>query len=542
MIADPFDTPPPITPSALAEDPGAFDALADLFLGTMGGVAAHDTAMGMAPRTGRAATNASAIDDPASAVATRAETDRPRLTLVGDLNPGREAAPSPMPRERHADHAASNGPARRTAPVHASRGTRQPTIPTVPPPVEAVILGHLPVMASAWASQYVRHVADRVQGPVAMARLSAGRVRIEVVAPAGGSHAATHAPTLEAALAMIGDAARRVVIFGDAECEMRAARTPGVERVTLLSSGDEAGIVAAYSIVKRLAERPESTGHHAGHEPQSAAAKIHVAVLGAPPARSEYVLDRLDKACRTFLSLPLKRDACIARIGTGSVGVEVFEGPLDAPVEDFIAMLAVGRVPAMPAASAFSGQSPPEPDDEFIEPAPAPEMPVARRQPIATAALRHETHEPAATPAHEPTAHGIECPTNPEGALASLVDGLEALEARCPAAPEVEIAIAECGTLHVLARAEAYGDPGRALIRLEAAAGWARLNRRVLALTLSPRHRATSRVGLAGASVVTHLFTDQPAHWRTLLDGNIRLHVMLPVVAAVGGWACAAMN
>ncbi len=42
MIADHFDAP--------SDDPAAFDALADLFLGSNGNVAAHDAAMGVTPR------------------------------------------------------------------------------------------------------------------------------------------------------------------------------------------------------------------------------------------------------------------------------------------------------------------------------------------------------------------------------------------------------------------------------------------------------------------------------------------------------------
>lgn len=529
MIADHFDAP--------SDDPAAFDALADLFLGSTGNVAAHDAAMGVTPRGMRGSAGGAPVKGEAEAHVGAAATARaggspgaapaangappvregPRLMLVSDLNPAREVTPEPAP--------AGAAPAARARRGRAERGengagTRGPG--GASPGVEVVVLGHLPVMASAWASQYARHAADRVQGPVAVARVSGGRVRIELVPPAGGAAGAVAGGLteggvrgdLDAALSVVRASARRVIVFGEGDLEERAARARGVSRVTLLSSGDEAGVVAAYGIVKRLAGAIGGCGDGDGPA-------LHAAVMGAPPARADYVLDRLERACRTFLRLPLRRDTCIARIGGGPVGVEVYDGPLDAPVEDLVAMLAVGEV----GPPAFESASPDTLNALGADAASIPAPGLARPDPLGEAGPSD-----AVDPGTEDA---------PEGLLSDLVcAGLETLEARCPGAPEVEIALDESGVLHVLARAEAYADPGRALVRLATAGGWAWANRRVLGLT---RARGGPVID-ESAAVVSHLFTDQPARWRGLLDAPIRMHVMLPARPTAGAWACADLN
>lgn len=526
MIADHFDAP--------SDDPAAFDALADLFLGSNGSVAAHDAAMGVAPRgmrgsagggssVGAGATNQEAAAAP-TAPGVHVGREGPRLVLVNDLNPAREVCPEPG--------SAGAGPTPRARRERAARGVAgedEGGSGGMSRGVEVVILGHLPVMASAWASQYARHAADRVQGPVAVARVSGGRVRIEMVPPAGGvvggvvgglaearGLEAGAARDLDAALSLIRETARRVIVFGEGVLEERAARAQGVSRVTLLSSGDEAGVVAAYGIVKRLAgaigDRAEGEGP-----------VLHVAVMGAPPARADYVLDRLERACRTFLRLPLRRDTCIARIGGGPVGVEVYDGPLDAPVEDLVAMLAVGEVggPAFESVGTEGAPGPETAPAQYAAPSATPPSPLS---------------DVASDVGAERCGDGASAP---DGLLSDLVcAGLGTLEARCPGAPEVEIALDESGVLHVLARAEAYAEPGRALVRLATAAGWAWANRRVLGLTRAPGGPMIDE----SAAVVSHLFTDQPARWRGLLDAPIRMHVMLPARPAAGAWACADLN
>lgn len=127
----------------------------------------------------------------------------------------------------------------------------------------------------------------------------------------------------------------------------------------------------------------------------------------------------------------------------------------------------------------------------------------------------------------------------PEGSLTLHIPGLMALEARCPLAPEVELAIDEFGAMHALARAESHAQAARALQRLMIASSWAESNRRVLELTL--RGGGSRWIG-AGAPTM-HVFTDQPKLWRGMLESPLKLHLLAVVDRAANpDWVCAELN
>jgi hypothetical protein len=56
--------------------------------------------------------------------------------------------------------------------------------------IEGLILGHLPVLASAWATQYARHLAATMNVPVALLRLRAGEGALDVFGPSATEGAA----------------------------------------------------------------------------------------------------------------------------------------------------------------------------------------------------------------------------------------------------------------------------------------------------------------------------------------------------------------
>lgn len=481
MIADPHKL----------GNPDAFDALADLFLGQMNAVQAHDAALGATPRT-RSGADRTALHAPSREV-----SSSHKLTLA-DVRPTHDADCD-----------------RKLPPVE------------VPPRIEALVLGHLPVMASAWAAQYARHVADRIQKPVAAIRLAGGggdHVRIELHTPAGSGNAGPRAATnIIAAVEAVRKHAARIILMTDTGREPELAQTAGIDRVTLLTSGDEAGIVAAYGLIKTLAQRLKAA-HGPGGE-----AVLRVAVMGAPPARAEFVVERLRDAARAFLGIELPSDACIARIGPGPVGAELFDGCMDAPVQDLVGMLnttvatpRLARVEPEAAATHVEVTEVAEPVVAKIEP---PVAAIGTGQPAGARAESscHATG-PAASHAHP-------------GSLSGFVSGLVSMAARYPHAEEIELALDDEGGLHVLGRAEAYAQRARTLERLMAAAAWAETNRKVLQLTLGDSAKT-----LANRPAVMHVFTDQPVSWRQLLDSPLRVHMLAAVTTHAPDWACAPVN
>lgn len=524
MIADPHKL----------GNPDAFDDLADMFLGQMGTVHAHDAAVGAMPlaRPGQRPP-----DDRAPITPAERSAAAPKLTLVST---------GVIDDEHRAPHAD-------------------------PPCVESLVLGHLPVMASAWAGQYVKHIAERTQAPVAMVRLHEAGARIELHVPSGLRPDVRVGSSFDVALSNIHALARRVVIVAPACHEMETVGATGVSRVTLLTSGDEAGIVAAYGLVKTVSAKLRESRQI---EPQSV---LRAAVMGAPPSRADYVLRRLQETTRSFLGFELKSDVCIARVGVGSPGLVLFDGPLHVTIEDLVAMVGLGPVQVIensanaPSEVTSSGAAVQAEASHSSQPEPAAMFAanklgmhkIGSTSPVVDSAPHPARPIPSADP--RPLESPIPQPRGPIGridraaaatrpvvaeprALAAFIDGLEPIVVRCPYAEEIELAIgpadedtvsgsaeaAPC-SLHILVRAERYGDRARAVERLMVVAEWARVHRRVIELTLGDCARKIQ------GETTSHVFTDQPRAWRHLLDSSMRIHGLAPVHADAE-WACVAVN
>src|SRR5262249_33903539 len=129
----------------------------------------------------------------------------------------------------------------------ASSGASEASSPARPAPaagplVEGLILGHLPVLASAWVQQYARQLAMDHNGPVAPLRLRAGEASLEVI----GSRLKEDChqkPGLELALAEAAAHAVAWLLRVDETTEPRLPELPGFSAITLLTGADEAAVV-----------------------------------------------------------------------------------------------------------------------------------------------------------------------------------------------------------------------------------------------------------------------------------------------------------
>lgn len=202
------------------------------------------------------------------------------------------------------------------------------------------------------------------------------------------------------------------------------------------------------------------------------AREMGVALMGAPPARAAEIEDKLLAVSRTFLGAPIRVLASVERISAGAA-TTLFRGTTTLSAETLLE--AIDSPGAGPTA---------------CEPRPIPSAPRATE----------------ACP-----------PVSLTPSLAGLVGGLRLTPVRCPFAPAVELAADARGRIHLLA--DAASDAGATVSLLLGAGAWARENHSVLGLAcpgLDPRF----------AEPVLHLFTDQPAAMRRLLDGFFRVHLL----------------
>lgn len=187
----------------------------------------------------------------------------------------------------------------------------------IPAPVEMVVLGHLPVLAGAWLTQYATQAAQSLGKPIALARLEPGGLSIDlfgVPKDVAVDRRSTLSEALDAARGLVGGWLLRV----DELAEAGLAESPRVGSITLLSGVSESSIVAAYRTLKAIAQR---AGNRASeqHEERDEPAELRIALLGATAERARDASGRIRKAAATFLGRPVGVIVCAERIGLTSM-------------------------------------------------------------------------------------------------------------------------------------------------------------------------------------------------------------------------------
>lgn len=375
--------------------------------------------------------------------------------------------------------------------------------------VEALVLGHLPVLSGPWVAQYARFLADTTGQSVALLRIYADQASIDLFSEreAGGVNPSD---TLESAIARMSPVADRWVIRVDPTSEPILATNRAVDRVTLLCGADDAAVVAAYQTIKRLhTESAEQVDAIDATAPEDA--RYRVVIIGASADRARAASEKIRRAASAFLSLDVHVDAGPTQVGP-TRGLTIYRGLAPDDLERFAARIsgdssAPVTTPPPPAPEAQATTEPvlshDMPTDAFSRQGPNPADPV----PAAGSGLLGDT-----------------------GALVQHVGGLVAIDIQCPYAGDIEFAADAQGSLHLLAH-----HTVNACQTLEVVAAWARDHAPLL-------ERLDQRLRLD--SVPTrHIFTSDAAGARRLLDSDVRVHILAPVVVeGKQGWFSTPLN
>jgi hypothetical protein len=369
-------------------------------------------------------------------------------------------------------------------------------------PVEGLILGHLPVMASAWVMQYARSLAG-ASGAVAILRIRAGEVALEL---AGGAPPAEAAPDLATAIATAAPLARAWLVQVDESAERLLASSGGLDTLTLLTGADEAAIVSAYQALKDMLAP--------GSGPE-----VRLAIMGAAPDKGAQSAERIARTAGAFLGRKISVVACVSKIGPGRPAT-LFRAPLEgdanAVLEGALRSIRAPR-PAHGLRPQVTVSAPPIP----LEPQPTPASTPAR----------------APTPARQASSPPMRPEPPAQRSLAQHLPGLVPLGFVCPYAPTIELALDDTGGMHLLAGADA--GPNEGLAGMMAVSTWAIQHERLIELASAGVGRALDPT----APVTQHLFTADARRVRALLDAPIRLHLIAPVtVDGRRGWFCTELN
>ncbi len=428
--------------------------------------------------------------------------------------------------------------------------------------VEVLVLGHLPVLGAAWVGQYARMLSDERAEAVALLRHGGGQVSLDLVsAGANPWHAAHRDPPASLADAVGACAAltRTWLVKADEVSEARLAEFPGITDITVLTSVDDAALVACYRALKFLARHAESREHEAARVSVAPVAQpaIRVAIMGAPADKALEAKAKLERTASAFLGLTIGVHVGSHRIGPAS-SIQVFRGTAEDPAGVVVhAVRALGEREARHDAPG-TGQTLRLAASQ-VEAAPASRIgPTPVDRPRAAAKAPEPIHHGAEPGAPDPATGVHEARRTAEAsivrrtidggaALARHLPGLHALPATCPYAPHVQLATDAGGTVHLLvsvnpalASMPGAGDAAAAdaVARLLAVAGWVRDHADLIRLAcpgVSP--------GAGGTQPMLHLFTDQPRDVRRWLDSGLRIHLLTNAGGDAGAvWVCRDLN
>ncbi len=363
---------------------------------------------------------------------------------------------------------------------------RESPVPALRPesaPIEAMVLGHLPVLASAWGPQFARFVASGQPPappcPVALLRFRAGSLSIELFGvPPSAGEAPEPETDLTAAIDRAARMASRWLVSVDATCEPDLAdllKSRTISALTILTGADDAATVACYRTLKSL------LGPDAGFDGEPL--PVRIAVMG--PHDPVGAGERLARAAETFLGFrPVVVNAG-ARIEPAPA-LLVYRGPADLGTREVLAAITRTSKPTEPVPEPILGATVEPPTSIPTSPA-------------------------ASVPQPEISGRASD--------LAALLPGVRPLALTCPYARDVRFGVGADGSLHALA----WDDPaGEAPVASVASAGaWAAVNAELIAAA------CPGIVSPAERGVVQHVFTREARRLRGLLDSSVKVHLVL---------------
>lgn len=364
--------------------------------------------------------------------------------------------------------------------------------------VSSLIVGHLPVIAAPWISQHARDVARTHSAPVAVLSRSGDRTTLDLY----NAPALSEQHTIEGAIDQAVSAkVRKWLIRTDAVSELSALDLDRVDSVTLLTGADDAAVVGAYRAIKGLVADAS--------ELDERPVVLNLAVMGSDRTKARGAAEKIRKAARSFLQTGLADVTMNEKVSAGGASTRTFDGSSELQLCDLLGLIP-RQLPVAPAAHQNGVAAPlrlARPDAP--KPAPAP---------VSTPTSTVDRTPPAEPARSDVSASRLGPIEHTNGSHAGLL-GLTHIEARCPYADEVEIAIDHDGRTHLIALAEGQ-DMARPLESLQIARDW--IGAHLTLLSSATGGRVKANPPLASSS---HLIVDHAASSRRLLDSDLKVYV-----------------
>lgn len=260
------------------------------------------------------------------------------------------------------------------------------------PVLECVVLANLPVLASAWASQYTREIAQVLGKPIAVVRVQGGFISVDVVGLPASITLPGHdeIASLDDAIDIAAEVTDRWIVRCDAGSESLVAKSPITRAITVLSGTDQAAAAACKSTLEHLA------GVLGDSVRDEDAPMIRIAMMGTTPEQAQQIGPQLSHAASMAIGRNVPAIGCTGQINASRPAHALFSGPsgttIDTVVRSIERALVADDVFAMPMQAASAA-----PEQRTEIPAPAatePEIKPAAAQEVVPAVTIVGSGEP----------------------------------------------------------------------------------------------------------------------------------------------------
>jgi len=174
--------------------------------------------------------------------------------------------------------------------------------------IELLIVAHLPVRGGLWLTPYADAVA-RTGGPVALVRLDGEHPTLQQLRGAEPTGAPPTDLTLREAIGELMPSTPAWIVRAPAKTSATKMLQAGADRITILTSADDAAVVAAYQAIKNLLDDFDAD---VGCLPP-----IGVAVVGADEEKARDMVARLNATAEAHLGITVPMTLCLPRMDAG---------------------------------------------------------------------------------------------------------------------------------------------------------------------------------------------------------------------------------
>jgi hypothetical protein len=384
------------------------------------------------------------------------------------------------------------------------------------PSIELLLPAHLPVQGGLWLVPYAGREA--AGGTAILVRMHEDTV--DVAAIGTGNVEFNGCTSMEDVLNRISGSAVHWIIQPPADADPTSLLHCDADSVTLLSGADQAAVVGAYRVLKGLITSAGS---------KNELPTMRLVIVGAEERSASDAASRIVQTAQLQLNVKLDVGPALPAMGSTSKVISQVSFSRGSNVVDLMGKIRNANSIGEMLETTDRIEKPIVFDDpvvSFVD-----TIDAVPTEEYANASVAKTAPEPIVAPVEErASVESVVQSTTVKSVYASYVDGLLAIEPRCPEHDHVELAVDMHGRLHVLADANDLRD-------VAIVSAWIVRHGSLLAMACGGLKLAES------TTPVQHIFTDDAVAVADLHGTDVRMHLLAEVqVEGATGIFCTPLN